>query len=82
MDQIEELLDKGKFADALALIGNTEVSEQEKACYLFFLAEAKRGLGFFEEALDAYSKAQEICEDDELLLDILLSAARCARADS
>ncbi|MBO4555809.1 MAG: hypothetical protein J5706_03545 [Elusimicrobiales bacterium] len=80
MEQIEELLDKGKFSEALKLIEDLEVLEGDKACYLFFRAEARRGLGFFDDALKDYGEAQKICEDDELLLDILLSTARCSRA--
>ena len=80
MEKTEQLLNDGKFTEAMERLDTIEVSDSEKACFLFFRAEASRGLGFFENALKYYAEAQSFCDEDELLLDILLGMAKCSRA--
>lgn len=80
MEKIEKLLDSGKFLEALKALKKIKSCGADKAYFLFFTAEAIRGLGKFENALKSYSEAQAICDSDELLLDILLGTAKCARA--
>lgn len=80
IENIELLLDGGKFAKALAAVKKIKPGHG-KARLLFLKGEALRGLGLFAGALKEYSLARNAARgDEELELEVLLSVTRCARA--
>jgi tetratricopeptide (TPR) repeat protein len=79
MEKIEELLNAGEFARALAALKRTRPGA-EKARWLLLKGEALRGLGLFGEALGQYAAARGAAADGELRLQAFLGSARCARA--
>ncbi len=80
IEKIEELLDNGEFAKALKALKGVGPGA-EKGRRLFLKGEALRGLGLFGEALNEYAAARKAAaRDEELLLEALLSGARCFRA--
>lgn len=79
LEKIEELLDAGEFAKALAAV-RKGLSRRE-AQPLYLEAEALRGLGLFAKAIAAYTAARRAAgRDAELLLQCALGEARCFRA--
>ena len=80
IENIEALLDGGKFTKALAAAKKGKAGPG-KARLLFLKGEALRGLGLFAAALKEYSLVRKAAKgDEELELEALLSVARCARA--
>jgi len=79
MEKIEQLLDNGEFAKALAGLKKVKPG-RERARWLLLKGEALRGLGLFAAALKEYAAARAAGADGELLLQAFLSEARCARA--
>jgi len=80
IENIELLLDGGKFAKALAAVKKIKPGHG-KARLLFLKGEALRGLGLFAAALKEYALVRKAAGgDEELELEVLLSVARCARA--
>jgi len=79
LEKIEDLLDAGEFAKALAAIKKARTAREARPLYLE--AEALRGLGLFAKAIAAFSAARKAARGDkELLLESFLGEARCHRA--
>lgn len=79
LEKIEDLLDAGQFAKALAAIKKVRTAREARPLYLE--AEALRGLGLFARAIAAFSAARQAARGDkELLLEAFLGEARCHRA--
>ena len=74
----EALLDQNKPAQVLKELGKTSTKDWQK---LFILAEAKRMLGSFEEAIKNYQQAlKNISKNSaEDKIDLLLALAKCER---
>ncbi|MDD2804556.1 MAG: tetratricopeptide repeat protein [Elusimicrobiales bacterium] len=80
MEKIEKLLDAGEFSKALAALKKVSPGSG-RARWLFLKGEALRGLGLFAAALKEYAAARKAAlSDEDLLLETLLSEARCSRA--
>ncbi|OGR75476.1 MAG: hypothetical protein A2X32_13250 [Elusimicrobia bacterium GWC2_64_44] len=80
MEKIEKLLDDGEFSKALAALKRTSPGGG-RARWLLLKGEALRGLGLFADALKEYALARKAAgRDGELVLEALLSEARCFRA--
>jgi tetratricopeptide (TPR) repeat protein len=80
IENIEILLNDGKFAKALKAIKKIKPGAG-RGRWLFLKGEALRGLGLFGEALKEYALARKAAKgDEELVLEALLSSARCSRA--
>ena len=79
MKKIEELLDSGEFARALALLKKTGAPAKTPRG-LFLKGEALRGLGLFAGAIGEYQASRGASADTGLKLETLLSETRCHRA--
>lgn len=80
IEKIEEFLDNGEFSRALAAIKKLKPGAA-RGRWLFLRGEALRGMGLFHAALKDYAASRAAAKGDgEMILEVLLSEARCSRA--